>query len=810
VYRDCTPVKILFMKMLGQVIHYSFIVVIILVTSSFSLSAADLAGDTSLPLPSLKFYVSNNGLDSNSGISESSPKKNLDSISNLLKTVTPGAGPIAVSLETNSIFREELQPVNRLQLTSFEKSSGGLRPKITGLDVVKNWTLTTGKKNVYQHLLTHSVDLNNPAYSYIIIAEIDTAIEKVNPVGGVRYLRLTSSVDACENEPGTYYSPDLRTNPVMVYIHPSTGIPEQNKFRYEATTRRFSINGYYNDEASYSNLFLQSSGNGYGMLSGGDRTLAKNIIFQGGGTHHFVIKSGTVDSCLFLPGPQGLANRIAGIFYEAEGNDNINRLSNSTFFDIPTPIYTHTNGAVNHKSLTLDKLFAFGAPGDAYQAFSSADTDSTTLTNSYAENYPTGFYVGAAKISIQNTIFRNTNQSAIQVLQPKGASTEVKISNVLIKTDGNDANQNAGNGWVAFGLRAPYSNINAEVTNSIIHGYSTWNQNSEPAIKTFELRGRLRASRNIYICDINDNNYMHIVQGDNSGGTGTSSNISSDNNVYILVRGKGFHWFVNPNNGNESSVLTLAQWQTLTGQDTHSVFIDLRNNLMGLKAVFVDPQNGNWSFASTDIAAIVKSTGAGMTNPPLYYPMRPIVNSNEAFVTPGGFSSFLGTNITPNETLLQWKTFQERDISYFAIESSLDSLNFLQLDTIRSIGGGIDTNYRFTHAHELLASNFYRLRVVRSDNSFFYSPVVGLKTRIQEGLFLEVYPNPFQNTITINHPARPNAIIGIYDLSGRLSGTIRVQAGNVKTRLPLANLSRGAYILRWMTDNESLSTLILK
>lgn len=796
--------------MLGQFVFNRTVVIVILLAFISGSSAANPARDTSLPTPLLNFFVSNEGLNSNSGSTETNPKKSLDSISTLLKTAAQATGPVLVALERNSIFREELQPVNKLWLTSYEKSPGGRRPVITGLDVVKDWTLTTGRKTVYQHLLTHSIDLDNPAYSYIMIAEIDTILEKTNAVAAVKYLRLTTGIEACENSPGTYYTPDLRTNPVTVYIHPTSGVPGQTHYRYEATTRRASINGYYFDDANYTNAFLQSSGNGYGMLSGGDRTLARNLTFQGGGTHHFVIKSGTVDSCLFLPGPRGLANRIAGVFYEAEGKENVNRLTNSVFLDIPTPIYTHTNGAVNHKSLTIDNVYAFGDSTDAIQAFSSADTDTTLVANSYAENYRTGWYGQANKISISNTIFRNTNQSAIEILPPKGARTDVNISNVLIKTNGNDANQNGQSGWVAYGVRASYPNINVNISNSIIHGYSTWHQDPQPAILTFDMKGTSKVSKNIFISDVNDNNYMHIMEGNNSNGAGSLTNSVSDNNVFILLRGKGFHWYIGPTNYGGNTVLTLTEWQTLSGQDKHSIVIDLRKNPLGLNAIFKDPANGDWRFSDTDLAATVKAVGAGMTAPPLYYPQRPMITNEDSFFKPGGFASFNAAQSSPNETLLKWNTFNERVFSVFTVEASTDSVNFVSLDTLQAKKEGADYTYEYLHKHTVRAKSFYRLKITRNDDKVLYSPVIAVSTSIREGLQMAAFPNPFQNTITIEHPSRAGAVISVYDVGGHLVQTIPVSEGMLRTRLPLPRLQKGLYIIRWSAGKEAMTTMVLK
>lgn len=554
---------------------------------------------------------------------------------------------------------------------------------------------------------------------------------------------------------------------------------------------------------------MQTSGNGYGMLSGGDNTYAKNIIFQGGGTHHLVIKSGTIDSCIFLAGPKGLDARIASIFYEAEGTDNVNKLSNSIFLDIPVPIYTHTNGAVNHKSLTIEKVYAFANPADASQGLSSADTDSVSVANCYIENYPTGWYGIANTLNIKNSIFRNTDQAAIHVLQPKGALGQVNISDVLITTNGNDSNQFPEYGRVVYGVRSAYPNAKINVSHSIIHGYSTWHQKFEPAVQAFQLGGNIQSTGNIFICDVNDDGYMQILQGFNSTGAGTATNVVSDRNVYILLRGKNFRWYVSPNITADNWV-SFNDWQNLTGQDKNSLFLDLRNNPSGLQAIFTDPASGNWTFAATALANRVKAVGAGITNPPMYYPHRPVVDATFEYKIPGGFSSFTGSNTSDVESSFEWQTFNEADLAFFTLENSSDSINFKLVDTIGARNNRKDNIYTFNRQHAAVARDYYRLKITKQNGTYFYSQVVLLKTTIREGVFLNIYPNPFTDFITIGHPARNNSTLLVYNSGAHLVRTVKVTPGSIQSRVSLSNLVSGVYFLKWTSGEENLTAVIMK
>lgn len=773
-------------------------------------SLPDLYRHDTLPnVDASDYYVSNRGLNSNSGLSDSTPKLNIDSVETLLATPALSGRNVTLYLEANSTFREQFDPYsNNLNLNQFNSTNGKRPAKISGMDVIADWRTTPGRANVFQHLLIHQIDLYTPEYSYIMVAEIDTLLEKTHPVSAVKYLRLVLGVGRCDSTAGSYYTAGVITNPASIYIHPTQGSPGRNKYRYEVTTRNFSVNGLYVNNSTYERLFLQSSAYGYGMLAAGKNTLVRNVIFQGGGTHHVVMKSGGIDSSLFLPGPNGLKDRIAAIFYEAEGTNNVNTITNSVFLDIPNPVYTHTNGTVNHKSLTIDKVYAFADTLDAGVAFSGNDTDSIYVVNSYTENYPTGWSGVASALNIKNSIFRNTNQSAIAVGNIQNVAQNTTLHNVLIKTNGNDRNQIEANHRSAFGIRAPYPTSNVEISNSILHGFSTWNKPGT-TIYAFQVGGQLKAHHNIYICDVSDNSVVHISRGNNYGGQGSSDNFVSDSNVYILARGAGFHWFVDPFNAQENNIFTLSQFTALTGQDKHSLFIDLRNNPLGLKAIFVDHNNGNWTLTQTSQAKAIRELKAGMTAPPLYYPQRPSVENAVYYKTPEGFSSFNGTINANDESVLEWLTFNESEIANFNIEHSKDGITYTSAGNVMANRDGKDNIYQFVHTPSEISLHYYRLKLISKDSSFRYSSVVILKPLLSEDNKIVFYPNPVKNAVTVKHPKRNTAAFHIYDLAGKLVSSIRANSGS-QTILYLNNLPNGIYVVRWRSGNEQLSRTIFK
>jgi hypothetical protein len=761
------------------------------------------------------WFVSNNGSDSNNGQSATAPKLHLDSIEVFANSNAIAHNGASVALDANSTFREQYNNyANNVNIDSYQ--SRKRLAKITGMDVISQWAATAGRKNVYEHLLNHQVDLHSPGYNYIMVAEIDTLSEKRNAVTALKYLRLAGSLDECENVAGTYYTVPLSINPITVWVHPTDGAAGSNRFRYEATTRQLAIDGFYVSGATYQHLFLQSGGYGYGALAAGYNSTVRNIIFQGGGTHHLVIRNGVIDSCLFLPGSQGLKDRIAIVYSEEDAKGKGNILSNTIFSGIPYPLYSHTDGLSNFRFLDINKVYCFGDTADASVALSAENTDSLHLSNSYVEGYQHGWDGALGKLVFDNCIFRNISHTAIRVNGTVNKECRVDISNTLIVTNANDRNQAANDDQSAIAIRTsqPAQQVNA--SHLVVHAYSTWSQAGRQ-VRIFQAAGSVNANGNIYICDVNDNNQVHVHDADNSAGA--AANVQSDNNVFVLLRGGGFNWNVSA--GNSKVITSLAQWQALTGQDRHSILIDLRNNPLGLKAIFADPENGNWTLADSPQAVSVKSLSAGLTTPPLFYPERPLLKDNATpFTLPGGFSSFtaVSENDSSTETHLSWQTFNESDAVSFQVEYSTNGTRFDNIGNVTAAADSKSHAYAFTTSEPLLKFNYFRIKRVFSDSTYKYSNVIRLEKKVPADALpaaayasVTVYPNPSRQSMTINHPVRDHSVISIYDLSGRLLQHIDIPPGASQSQLSLDRFVNGTYIIRWTGDpHESYTTSVLK
>ena len=90
--------------------------------------------------------------------------------------------------------------------------------------------------------------------------------------------------------------------------------------------------------------------------------------------------------------------------------------------------------------------------------------------------------------------------------------------------------------------------------------------------------------------------------------------------------------------------------------------------------------------------------------------------------------------------------------------------------------------------------------------------VVGLKKRTQNKKLIKVYPNPTTELLTLESPLKLNRNdIRLYDLLGRLQKFSMEQTGSYRTRINMAGLPSGVYILRiHRGKNEFVEKKVIK
>lgn len=117
---------------------------------------------------------------------------------------------------------------------------------------------------------------------------------------------------------------------------------------------------------------------------------------------------------------------------------------------------------------------------------------------------------------------------------------------------------------------------------------------------------------------------------------------------------------------------------------------------------------------------------------------------------------------------LNWTTTMEKNNRGFEVERAKDGGNFETISFVSSkaVNSNKLITYSFMDNQAPSNSLYYRLKQLDMDGKFSYSPIIdiGSKEMVQE---VNVYPNPFENVITIANPTQKSGEITIYDMLGK-------------------------------------------
>ncbi|WP_205501425.1 IPT/TIG domain-containing protein [Rufibacter psychrotolerans] len=171
-----------------------------------------------------------------------------------------------------------------------------------------------------------------------------------------------------------------------------------------------------------------------------------------------------------------------------------------------------------------------------------------------------------------------------------------------------------------------------------------------------------------------------------------------------------------------------------------------------------------------------------------------------------------GVLTSENQVLLQWTTQQEVGITEFLIERSPDGVAYTTIGSVPAQGGpNTARSYQFTDPAPFPNLNYYRLRVVRTNNATEYSEVVQVAG---PNFTVQLAPNPGGNQTFLYFRTTEEEKVNlvIYDVAGRVFGTVELNVAPESNRyeLTLPPIGRGLFLIRWETARESGTIRYLK
>jgi Secretion system C-terminal sorting domain len=165
-----------------------------------------------------------------------------------------------------------------------------------------------------------------------------------------------------------------------------------------------------------------------------------------------------------------------------------------------------------------------------------------------------------------------------------------------------------------------------------------------------------------------------------------------------------------------------------------------------------------------------------------------------------------------NGVLINWRTAQEQNSSYFKVERSNDGNTWSAITTLPAAGNSsIEKNYSFTDNNPG-NQTYYRIAQYDIDGKVQYTGVIRMSCATTD--FFRVWPNPVTESVFVNiTTARPAPVtIKIYDNKGALIKTQQsnLLSGNNQVSIAMKNLSAGIYqlIAEW-GNGENRKTISL-
>ena len=774
------------------------------------------------------FYISNKGNDRYPGTIELLPKKTIAATEPLILKHFNSKGSVKIGLKSGDVFEESLVTSYPIQISTYSDNNQNDFAILNGSRIFDTgWIKNVNTKNIYQQDIPYggfnSYGINGiGSYSYIYVIEVDKALEKAAPFTARKILKFVTSLIELENSPGSFYSPvNTNENPKHVFIHTSDGSsPNENtKYRYEVTARDFAVNSTYQQNNRFENLWVRGYGAGIGMLPGGSNSYYNKIIFgPGAAIHHLVVRSGTIDHSLFLPGAENTGD-FAVVFYDVEGQGRHCTIKNSMFLDIGAPVYAHTSLGTNFGAVEIDSVTAFGDEKNPREFMFTSNNDTVLLNNIYTDSYTTGYNYGSAKYaSINNSYFKNVNFGI--AYSPKNPVTAV-VNNVFIKTK---------NSSYTAGIYMQ-NNTSLTLTNSIIHLGSSYASYWADAGSFLYGGGRgtskTVATGNIFICDIISPATLIAVSTNTNNGTGTTGD-RLDNNVYVLLKGNKIAWKISnaSSNGGSHQVNNFDEWKRQSAQDEHSLFFDLRNDPRGLKAIFADPDNGNYDIANTVEGRQIMALGAGMTSPITCFLQKPTYEEAADLISKSKIlsvnacrnpcqqnkirvnSTFKAESISQRKINLRWNISEQQNISHYELQRSTGNSVFKK---IKSIPASPDSLYSIVDNTAQPGVPYqYRLLVFAQAGGVCYSEVRSIETA--DGKAFTIYPNPSTGKIFLSM----NGYVGKakFTISNSMGQRI-IEKEFISLYaarfIDLSNLPKGIYFIKMETGNgASIQKLLMQ
>ena len=457
------------------------------------------------------------------------------------------------------------------------------------------------------------------------VVEINTATEAVSPVASRRRMIDVTSSDAVVSTPGSAYPQPFGPSQWLAQIHPSDGLaPGSGTYRYEVVSRVQPANwGAPNGgDGAMSGLELVGSSSGYGELGGPNGFVGDRLAFLHCTAHCAVIGGGSLQRSVFYESGDAIAIQLA--WYAGTGTGLRWDLNRCLFYanvgDRPANcVIAHTGGPTNFERGDISDTAFIGARWSdgslRGQAMDYVNVATGVIERVCVQGIADAFSLTMpVAVEVRNCVFRQVAHATVG----SGSFHD----NVI-------AAESACHGTDSYPTAIVFRNPGVVATNNLLwaRGVASSTPNSDQA-QAFYFVSSATVTHNIVL--LTPATAANVCKyGDQPAG----STSVLDYNLVISTgafsaSGQGF------TTGATSWNAYVAANPSL---DQHSLYLDLSADPRGLQAVFVDPLNGDFRWAQTDVArrcaAYCRANHVGPATVTSHWPVVPTVDEAVRLLT---------------------------------------------------------------------------------------------------------------------------------------------------------------------------------
>jgi Secretion system C-terminal sorting domain len=171
---------------------------------------------------------------------------------------------------------------------------------------------------------------------------------------------------------------------------------------------------------------------------------------------------------------------------------------------------------------------------------------------------------------------------------------------------------------------------------------------------------------------------------------------------------------------------------------------------------------------------------------------------------PVTFMGFVARKNADGSIKLLWDVAEEVNVKGYSLEMSTDGISFTDAGYTPAAGKSI---YSLDYSGLKTQTTFFRVRNIDFDGRSKYTPVIRVYNKEDANMFIQIYPMPANDQVTIQHKqAFGKSTIILSALDGRVLQQVGVTPFTLQTQLNIGNLTKGMYIVRYYDGNANLQT----